>query len=44
VSRIRGYSPAVSGFLVAAAERAGLAGRMWAPDFRDRMLVLARRA
>jgi SAM-dependent methyltransferase len=38
-----GYLPGVSRALVAAAERAGVAGRMWTPDFRDRMLLLARR-
>ncbi len=38
-----GYLPGVSRALIAAAERVGLAERMWTPDFRDRMLVLARR-
>jgi SAM-dependent methyltransferase len=42
LERVAGYSPRLSRALVSAAERAGLAGRMWAPDFRDRMLVLAR--
>lgn len=37
-----GYLPGVSRALVSAAERAGVAGRMWTPDFRDRMLLLAR--
>jgi len=37
-----GYLPAVSRTLIAAAERAGIAERMWAPDFRDRMLLIAR--
>jgi SAM-dependent methyltransferase len=36
-----GYLPRLSATLVAVAERAGVADRMWAPDFRDRMLVLA---
>jgi hypothetical protein len=27
---------------VSSAERLGVAGRIWAPDFRDRMLVIAR--
>jgi SAM-dependent methyltransferase len=38
-----GYAPALSRGLIRAAERAGCADRMWAPDFRDRMLVVARR-
>jgi SAM-dependent methyltransferase len=42
LERIRGYAPAVSGALVRTAGAAGLADRIWAPDFRDRMLVLAR--
>jgi len=43
LSRIGGYRPALARTLVAMAERAGVADRLWAPDFRDRMLVLARR-
>lgn len=39
-----GYLPGVSRALVGAAERTGIAGHMWTPDFRDRMLLLARRA
>lgn len=42
LERIGGYSPALSGSLVAAARRLGVADRLWAPDFRDRMLVIAR--
>jgi SAM-dependent methyltransferase len=42
LERIGGYSPAASRMLVGGAERAGLAERMWAPDFRDRMGVIAR--
>jgi SAM-dependent methyltransferase len=42
LERIRGYSPRVSRGLVSAAARAGVAERVWAPDFRDRMVVLAR--
>jgi len=42
LSRIEGYSPLAGRALVGAATRAGLAGRMWAPDFRDRMQVVAR--
>jgi SAM-dependent methyltransferase len=38
-----GYLPGVSRQLVAAAERLGVAERMWTPDFRDRMLMIARR-
>jgi hypothetical protein len=30
--------------LVRGARAAKVAQRMWAPDFRDRMLVIARRA
>jgi SAM-dependent methyltransferase len=42
LDKIGGYWAALSRALVAAAERAGVAERMWAPDFRDRMLVVAR--
>ena len=42
LERIGGYSPAAARGLVRAARAAGLADRMWAPDFRDRMLVTAR--
>jgi SAM-dependent methyltransferase len=42
LGRIEGYRPRAARALVAAAERARLADRLWAPDFRDRMLVLAR--
>jgi SAM-dependent methyltransferase len=44
LERIGGYRPRLSRGLVAAAERAGIAERIWAPDFRDRMLVLAARS
>ena len=37
-----GYAPRLSRMLVRAAEALGLADRMWAPDFRDRMTVIAR--
>lgn len=43
LNRIGGYSPVVARALVAAARRLGLSERMWAPDFRDRMLVIAMR-
>jgi hypothetical protein len=39
-----GYLPAVSRGLVATAQRLGVAERMWTPDFRDRMLLIARSA
>jgi SAM-dependent methyltransferase len=44
LERVEGYAPALSRSLVRAAGAAGLAGRIWAPDFRDRMLVIARPA
>jgi SAM-dependent methyltransferase len=43
LNRIGGYSRPLARALVAAAEAAAVADRMWAPDFRDRMLVVARR-
>jgi SAM-dependent methyltransferase len=42
LERVGGYAPAVGRGLVRAARAAGLAERIWAPDFRDRMLVIAR--
>ena len=42
LERIGGYSPPVASALVGAASSAGVADRMWAPDFRDRMAVVAR--
>lgn len=42
LERLEGYSAPVSRGAVATAERVGVADRMWAPDFRDRMQVLAR--
>lgn len=44
LSRVAGYQPRLAAGLVSLAERVGVANRLWAPDFRDRMLVLARRA
>jgi SAM-dependent methyltransferase len=44
LSRIGGYSAPLAQALVGGARAARLADRMWAPDFRDRMLVLARRS
>lgn len=43
LSRLEGYSEPAGRALVRAAERVRLADRMVAPDFRDRMLVVARR-
>ena len=42
VERVGGYSPAAGRVLARAATTAGIAERMWAPDFRDRMAVVAR--
>ena len=42
-ARIGGYSPAAARAIVRGLELARLADRMWAPDFRDRMTVLAAR-
>ncbi|MDP2712905.1 MAG: class I SAM-dependent methyltransferase [Solirubrobacteraceae bacterium] len=42
LERIGGYSPGLARVLVRAAGRARLVDRMWAPDFRDRMAVIAR--
>jgi SAM-dependent methyltransferase len=43
LERIGGYSQPISKGLVRAASAAGRADRMWAPDFGDRMMVIARR-
>jgi SAM-dependent methyltransferase len=42
LERVGGYSPRVARGLVGLARRTGVAERMWAPDFRDRMAVIAR--
>jgi SAM-dependent methyltransferase len=42
LDKLGGYSQPVADALVAGAERARLAERMWTPDFRDRMIVIAR--
>jgi len=42
LERIGGYSPLAARLLVRGARAGGLADRMWAPDFRDRMAVIAR--
>jgi SAM-dependent methyltransferase len=43
LERVGGYSPPVAKLLVRGAQAARVADRMWAPDFRDRMAVIARR-
>jgi SAM-dependent methyltransferase len=42
LGRVGGYSRAAGAALVGLASAAGVAGRPWAPDFRDRMAVVAR--
>ena len=42
LDRLGGYSRPLANGLVRAAQAAGVAERMWAPDFRDRMSVIAR--
>jgi SAM-dependent methyltransferase len=42
LSRIEGYSRPAGRALVRGARAARVADRMWAPDFRDRMMVIAR--
>jgi SAM-dependent methyltransferase len=42
LERVGGYSPAAGRLLARAAGAAGIAERMWAPAFRDRMAVVAR--
>ncbi len=42
LDRVGGYSPALAKGLVGTARATRLADRVWAPNFRDRMLVLAR--
>ncbi|MBA3328124.1 MAG: class I SAM-dependent methyltransferase [Solirubrobacterales bacterium] len=42
LERVGGYSPPVARALVRGARTARVADRMWAPDFRDRMAVIAR--
>jgi SAM-dependent methyltransferase len=43
LERLGGYSPPLARALVAAARALGVAERQWAPDFRDRFFVIARR-
>jgi hypothetical protein len=42
-SRIGGYSPALGRLLQRSVRLLGIADRLWAPDFRDRMSVIARK-
>jgi hypothetical protein len=42
LTRIGGYSKRLSASLVGTAERLGMAERLWAPDFGDRLAVIAR--
>jgi SAM-dependent methyltransferase len=42
LERLRGYWPPAATLAVRAARALGVADRLWAPDFRDRMIVLAR--
>lgn len=42
LERIGGYSRPLARAVVRVAESARVAGRIWAPDFRDRMAVVAR--
>jgi hypothetical protein len=43
LDRLRGYAPPVARALVGAAAAAGVADRMVAPDFGDRLAVVAAR-
>ncbi len=42
LNRLGGYSESLAAALAGGAESLGIADRIWAPDFRDRMLVIAR--
>jgi SAM-dependent methyltransferase len=42
LGRVGGYSPSAGRMLRSAAGAIGLGERIWAPDFRDRMAVVAR--
>jgi SAM-dependent methyltransferase len=42
LERVGGYSPGLAHVLVRCARAVRLADRMWAPNFRDRMAVIAR--
>jgi hypothetical protein len=41
LDRVGGYSPRLARVLVNVAERMGVSERMWGPDLRDRMVMLA---
>lgn len=41
LGRLAGYSPPLSRCLISLARRVGISERLWAPDFRDRMAVVA---
>lgn len=41
-NRLAGYRSRPASVTARALQRIGLSGRLWAPDFRDRMLVIAR--
>jgi SAM-dependent methyltransferase len=43
LQRLGGYSRTVRNALVRAADACRVSDRLWTPDFRDRMLVIARR-
>ena len=43
LSRLGGYWPPLGRGLVGGARAAGVASRLWTPDFRDRVEVVARR-
>lgn len=42
LGRLGGYKPAIGEMLVGASAALGVRDRLWTPDFRDRMLVVAR--
>jgi SAM-dependent methyltransferase len=44
LGRLGGYSEGLGRAVVGAAGTVGVRDRLWTPDFRDRMLVVARRA
>lgn len=43
LGRISGYNESLSGGFVSIAEQLGVADRLWTPNFRDRMMVIATR-
>jgi hypothetical protein len=43
LNRLAGYRPPLARAAVGLARAVGLAHRLWTPDFRDRMYVVARR-